>query len=86
MAGEIGTVYQAANWLYLGVGVGRSKGRGRWRFFNRREGRWRSERSLRKRRLELAELRSHPRMDRRMDARQGPLCVVRGLAAREART
>ena len=45
MAGEIGTVYQAANWLYLGEGVGRSDSRGRWRFFNRREGRWRSERS-----------------------------------------
>jgi hypothetical protein len=59
-AGEIGTVYQACNWLYLGEGVGRSKGRGRLRFFNRRERRWRSERVLRKRRLKLAELRSHP--------------------------
>ena len=28
-AGEIGTVYQACNWLYLGEGVGRSKDRGR---------------------------------------------------------
>ena len=58
-AGEIGTVYQACNWLYLGEGVGRSKGRGRLQFFNLREGRWRSERVLRKRRLKLAELRSH---------------------------
>ena len=59
-AGEIGTIYQACNWLYLGEGVGRSKGRGRLRFFNRRERRWRSERVLRRRRLNLAELRSHP--------------------------
>ena len=59
-AGEIGTVYQACNWLYLGEGVGRSKGRGRLKFFDRREARWRSERVLRKRRLKLAELRSHP--------------------------
>jgi hypothetical protein len=27
-AGEIGTVYQACNWLYLGQGVGRGKNRG----------------------------------------------------------
>jgi hypothetical protein len=59
-AGEIGTVYRAANWIYLGEGVGRSKGRGRLRFFAKREGRWRSERILRKRRMPLAELRSHP--------------------------
>ena len=58
-AGDIGTVYQACNWIFLGEGVGRSKGRGRLQFFNRREGRWRSERVLRKRRLKLAELRSH---------------------------
>jgi hypothetical protein len=59
-AGEVGVVYQACNWIYLGEGVGRSKGRGRLRFFNRREGRWRSERVLRKRSLRLAELRAHP--------------------------
>jgi len=61
MAGEIGTVYQAVNWLYVGIGAGRSD-KGRWRFFSRREGRWRSERGLRQRkhRLVLAELRSHP--------------------------
>jgi hypothetical protein len=59
-AGEIGTVYQACNWIYLDEGVGRSKGRGRLQFFNRREGRWRSERALRRRSLKLAELRSHP--------------------------
>jgi hypothetical protein len=35
-AGEIGMVYRAANWLYLGEGVERGKGRGRLRFFNRR--------------------------------------------------
>jgi hypothetical protein len=59
-AGEIGVVYQACNWLYLGIGAGRSGGRGHWRFFNRREGRWRGERAIRKRRLPLAALRSHP--------------------------
>jgi hypothetical protein len=59
-AGEIGAVYQAANWLYLGVGAGRSGGRGRWRFFSRREGKWYAERAIRKRRLKLAELRAHP--------------------------
>jgi hypothetical protein len=59
-AGEIGTVYQSANWLYLGEGVGRSKGRGRLRFFARREGRWRGERAIRRRRMAPAELRSHP--------------------------
>lgn len=30
-AGEIGTVYQACNWLYLGQGVGRGKGN-TWRY------------------------------------------------------
>jgi hypothetical protein len=59
-AGEIGTVYQACNWIYLGEGVGRCKSRGRLRFFDRRQGRWRSERSLRKRRMALGALRSHP--------------------------
>ena len=51
--------YQAANGLYLGVGVGR-RGQGRWRFFSRREGRWRSTRSVRERRAVLADLRAHP--------------------------
>jgi hypothetical protein len=59
-AGEIGTVYQACNWLYLGIGVGRSGGKGRWRFFSRQEGRWHGERTIRKRRLTPADLRSHP--------------------------
>jgi hypothetical protein len=59
-AGEIGAVYQACNWLYLGVGVGRRSRSGRWRFFSRREGKWRAERTLRKRRLKLADLRAHP--------------------------
>ena len=66
-AGEYGAVYQAANWLYLGAGTGRSKGRSRWRFFSRREGRWRSERGLHKRRRQggiafgsIADLRAQP--------------------------
>jgi hypothetical protein len=59
-AGEVGAVYQAANWLYLGQGVGRRSRSGRWRFFSRREGRWRAERAIRQRRLVPGELRSHP--------------------------
>jgi hypothetical protein len=59
-AGEVGVVYQACNWLYLGVGVGRSGGRGRWRFFSRRESRWHAERAIYKRRALPAALRSHP--------------------------
>jgi hypothetical protein len=55
-AGELGTIYQAANGLYLGAGTGRNEGRGRPRFFNRREGRWVSERVLRKRGLKPADL------------------------------
>ena len=58
-AGEIGTVYQAVNWLYLGVGNGAGHRRGRWRFFNQREGRWRAERTVYKLGLKLADLRSH---------------------------
>ena len=59
-AGELGVVYQACNWIYLGAGVGRNAGRGRWRFFNRRDGKWRSDRVLSRRRFRLAELRAHP--------------------------
>jgi hypothetical protein len=59
MAGEVGTVYQAANWLYLGVGVGR-RDKGRWRFFSRRECKWCAARTVRERGLALAELRAHP--------------------------
>jgi hypothetical protein len=59
-AGEYGAVYQAANWLYLGVGAGRGDRRGRWRFFNKRDGRWHAERAIYKRHLKLADLRSHP--------------------------
>ncbi len=59
-AGEYGAVYQAANWLYLGAGTGRSADRGRSRFFSRRERRWLSERSVRRRGFRPAALRSHP--------------------------
>ena len=55
-----GAVYQAANWLYLGAGTGRSADRGRSRFFSRRERRWLSERSVRRRGFRPAALRSHP--------------------------
>jgi hypothetical protein len=60
-AGEIGTVYQAANWLYLGAGVGRSGGLGRWRFFSRREGRWSAEREIRAMGQTLADVRREKR-------------------------
>jgi hypothetical protein len=60
MAGEIGTVYQAANWFYLGAGTGRGRGKGRLRFFSRRDGKWRSARGLRKPKTALADLRTHP--------------------------
>ena len=33
-AGEIGTVYQAANWFYLGKGVGRGNGKGEGAHYN----------------------------------------------------
>lgn len=53
-AGEIGTVYQACNWLYIGQGVGRTPGRLRedWRL---PDGRILSSRSLRHRKLKRPE-------------------------------
>jgi hypothetical protein len=59
-AGEIGTVYQAANWLYLGAGTGRRPNRWRWRVFDRKSGEWRSERVLRKRGVDPAALKWRP--------------------------
>jgi hypothetical protein len=58
-AGEIGIVYQAANWLYLGNGAG-CGAKGRWRFFNRRERCWYSEKALTQRKIDLRALRSNP--------------------------
>lgn len=53
-AGEIGTVYQACNWLYIGQGVGRTPGRLRedWRL---PDGRTVSSRTLRHRGLKRPE-------------------------------
>jgi hypothetical protein len=53
-AGEIGTVYQACNWLYIGQGVGRTPGRLRedWKL---PDGRVLSSRSLRHRGLKRQE-------------------------------
>lgn len=53
-AGEIGTVYQACNWLYIGQGVGRTPGRLRedWRL---PDGKVLSSRSLRHRGLKRQE-------------------------------
>ena len=51
-AGEIGTVYQACNWLYLGQGIGRDRGRGRdyFRHLVDTDDEWISEQTLRTRR------------------------------------
>lgn len=53
-AGEIGTVYQACNWLYIGQGVGRTPGRLRedWRL---PDGTELSSRSLRHRKMKRAD-------------------------------
>jgi hypothetical protein len=53
-AGEIGTVYQAVNWLYIGQGVGRTPGRLRedWRL---PDGTELSSRSLRHRKMKRAD-------------------------------
>ena len=58
-AGEIGTVYQAVNWLYLGIGAG-APIQAAGGSSVKREGRWHEERAIRLRRLKLADLRSHP--------------------------
>jgi hypothetical protein len=70
-AGEIGAVYQACNWLSLGVAMGRTGGKGRWWFFDKRESRWRSDRLLSRRKLKLADLRSHPDWIARFESDKG---------------
>jgi hypothetical protein len=61
MAGEIGTVYQACNWRYVGVGAGRGNGTtARWRFFNKAEERWYSARMLGAHGLSAAQVRASP--------------------------
>jgi hypothetical protein len=58
-ANEVGVVYQACNWSYLGVGVGRGDGKsGRWRFFSKAEDRWYSTKMLRARKIDIKALRS----------------------------
>lgn len=46
-AGEIGTVYQACNWVYIGRGVGRTPGRYREDFVRPSDGKRLSSRTLR---------------------------------------
>ena len=55
-AGEIGTVYQAANWLYIGQGPGRRTGRTRPKFRHPavKAGRWLTDRSFHRRGLSMA--------------------------------
>lgn len=55
-AGEIGTVYQASNWLYVGQGVGRTPGRFRqdWRL---PDGKIIASRTLRHRGIKITEAR-----------------------------
>jgi hypothetical protein len=54
-AGEVGIVYQACNWRYLGVGNGRTGKPPRWRFWDKRAQEWISDRALRKRGISEAE-------------------------------
>lgn len=53
-AGEIGTVYQACNWLYIGQGVGRTPGRPR-EYWLRPDGSIVSTRTLRHRKMKKAD-------------------------------
>lgn len=54
-AGEIGTIYQACNWYYLGQGVGRRKGRKR-EYYKNPDGKVISSRSLRKKGLKKSQI------------------------------
>jgi len=58
-AGEIGTIYQACNWLYLGTGNGRGK-QGHYRFRKKGTDEWLSSRVIRRRGLRQADLRNDP--------------------------
>lgn len=53
-AGEIGTVYQACNWFYIGQGVGRTPGRPR-EYWLRPDGSMVSNRTLRHKRMKIAD-------------------------------
>jgi hypothetical protein len=60
-ASEVGAIYQACNWLYLGVSVGRTaNGLDRWRYYCRKTGRWHSEWMLRQRGIRAQPLRCDP--------------------------
>ena len=56
-AGEIGTIYQACGWMYLGQGVGRAKGAPRQTFRHRDwpEDKWVTDREFYKRRMMINE-------------------------------
>lgn len=54
-AGEIGTVYQACNWYYIGKGVGRRPGRKR-EYYLSKSGELISERTLRRRGWKKSEI------------------------------
>ena len=54
MAGEIGTVYQAVGWEYIGQGPGHGN-RDRWYFRNPANGRWITSKSFYQRGLKKAE-------------------------------
>ncbi|WP_426438551.1 hypothetical protein [Bradyrhizobium genosp. P] len=57
-AGEIGTIYQACNWLYIGQGTGRPSHRGRWQYRRRDwpKGEWIDERSFYRRGHSIADV------------------------------
>ena len=59
-AGEVGTVYQAANGSISASASDGETEDGRWRFFNRREGQWRSRPDAAQLQAQGAALRAHP--------------------------
>jgi hypothetical protein len=63
-AGEIGTIYQALGWRYIGQGVGRTSGRPRDRF-RRPDGRIVDERVLRHSGVKLADVSGWARVQAR---------------------
>lgn len=62
LAGEVGTIYQACNWLYLGAGHNASSS-AEWQYISP-EGKRYSDRTLRQRREGFDDLLSWPRLRR----------------------
>ena len=60
MAGEIGTIYQACNWLFIGVAHRGGASPGRWRFKHLPTNIWYSTKQLRSRKTYIPGLRTDP--------------------------